>query len=361
MSQTRTRLADYDLVTDESPHIFEPWSSQWKMMQVIIALMLPLAAGTIIFGWAALLHTGVAVLTALIVEGIYEKVVRHRFTLNDLSAIITGMLVGLSMPNGATWWSTVLVVIIAMLIKLIPGGLGRNRLNPAVAGRVAYLLFPWFVNQHFANWLGKAGVELDYITSASSASAVQSVDVDTISRVTPLIFEFRNGGDFSQAPPLWDIFIGKQGGWGGAFGETSVLVISIALAYLIYRRILPWKVPLLYIGTVAIFMFIYGGFDVEYMLYHIFSGSLFFAASFMITDYPTSGMTRLSKWVMPIGTGILTGLFRTQGFSPEGVGLSILIMNAVIVYIDRIGMHKIYGQDKRPFLGLSYNDREPFK
>lgn len=358
----KTRLADYDLITEQSPHIFEPWTTQWKMLQVIIALLLPTVAATIIFGPVVLIHMAISVAVTVGVEFIYEKVVRKRVTITDLSAIITGMLVALAMPNGSAYTTTAIVALIAILVKMIPGGMGRNRFNPAVTGRVCLLLFPWLVNFQLKFWLRDYfDISIDNITAASQQAYTANLQPDAFTTVTPLIFNFRNGGDFSGAPSLWNLFIGNTGGWGGAFGETSTLVILIAMIYLIVRRIISWKSPVLFIGTVGIFMLIYGGFDFEYMMYHLLSGSLFFAGVFMITDYPTSGMTQVGKLIMPIGTGILVGLFRTQGFSPEGVGLSIVIMNAIMPYIDRMVYRKIYGHDDRPFLGMSYNDREPFK
>lgn len=358
----KTRLADYDLVTGQSPHFSEPWDTQWKMLQVIIALILPTIAGAVIFGPTVLLHVLIAVAVTVSIEFIYEKAVRNRLTVNDLSAIITGMLVALAMPNGAAYTTTAMIAAIAILVKLIPGGIGSNRFNPAVTGRVVYLLFPWLVNFQLSGWMRDwFDVSIDNISAASQQAYVPNLQPDAFTTVTPLIFNFRNNGDFSGAPSLWNLFIGNTGGWGGAFGETSTLVILIAMIYLILRRIISWKSPALFIGTVAIYMLIYGGFDFEFMMYHLLSGALVFAGVFMITDYPTSGMTEIGKLVMPIGTGILVGLFRTQGFSPEGVGLSIIIMNAIMPYVDRIVYRKIYGHKKRPFLGMGYNDREPIR
>lgn len=358
----KTKLSDYDLVTEQSPHIFEPWSVQWKMLQVVIALLLPTIAGTVLFGPRVLLHVAIGVFVTVTVEFIYEKVVRDRYTINDLSAVITGMLVALSMPNGSAYWTTALIALLAILVKLIPGGMGRNRFNPAVTGRVIYLLFPWLWNFQFTQYMRDwFGLSIDNVTTASMQAYVPNLQPDAYTTVTPLIFNFRNAGDFSGAPSLWNLFIGNTGGWGGAIGETSTLLILIAGVYLVLRRIIDWKTPTLFIGTVAIYMLIYGGFDFEFMMYHLLSGALVFAAVFMVTDYPTSGLTQHGKLIMPIGTGLLVGLFRTSGFSPEGVGLAIVTMNAIMPYVDRMLLRKIYGHDSRPFLGMSYNDREPLK
>lgn len=356
----KVSLADYNLITEESPHAHEAWSSQWKMLQVVIALSFPMIAGILIFGWQTLLHTAVGVVAAVLSEYIYEKLVRNRFTINDLSAVVTGMLVGLSMPNGAVWWGTALLSIFAIIVvKMIPGGMGRNRFNPAVTGRVVYLLFPWFVNGYIT------GFGPDSVSTASYAQAITPAGQQTIDAVTastPLYYlSWGNTSVPEGAPSLMDLFLGNNGGWGGALGETATIAILIAMIYLIARRIITPHGPLLYIGTVFLYMFIFGGFDVEYALYHILSGAVFFAATFMITDYSTSGLTPIGRIIFPIGAGLITAAFRTSGFSPEGVGLSIVIMNAVIPYVDRMVMPKIYGHKKRPNLGLGYNDREPYK
>ena len=358
----KTRLADYDLVTDQSPHIFEGWDSQWQMLQVILALMLPTLAGAILFGPTVLIHVVIAVAVTVLVEWVYERAVRKRSTIHDLSAVITGILVALSMPNGTLYATTGLVALLAILIKLIPGGMGSNRFNPAVTARVIHLLFPWFFNFQFVGWLNDFfGLSLDQVSTASLQAYVPNLGPDAYTTVTPLIFNFRGGGDFSGAPPLWDLFIGNTGGWGGAMGETSTLVILFAMVYLILRRVIVWYKPVLFIATVGLFMYFYGGMDLEFMTYHLLSGSLVFAGVFMVTDYPTAGLTRIGQIVFPIGAGLLVGLFRTQGFAPEGVGLAIVTMNAVIPYVDRLAFNKVYGHTDRPFLGMGYNDREPFK
>lgn len=356
----KTKLSDFDLVGDESPHIHEPWSSQWKMLQVIIALCIPLAAGTLIFGWQALIHTALGVLVAVATEYLYERFVRHRFTIDDLYAVVTGMLVGMSMPNGASYWATALVALFAIgVVKMFAGGLGSNRFNPAVAGRVIYLLFPWFVNGYIT------GFGADSVSTASYAHSITPAGqqtIDAVSASTPLYYlSWGNTSVPEGAPELWELFLGNQGGWGGALAETSTLAILIAMIYLILRRIITIQGPALYIGTVFIVMLVYGGFDYEFATYHILSGAVVFAGTFMVTDYSTSGLTPLSRWIFPIGAGLLTALFRITGFSPEGAGLSILAMNAIIPYIDRIGMPTIYGHESRPFLGLGHNDREPLK
>lgn len=364
-AEKKTRLADYDLVVENSPHFFEPWTSQWKMLQVVIALMFPLIASTLIFGLQVLAHAVVGVIVAVISEYLYERIVRNRFTIDDLSAVVTGLLVGMSMPSGSSLVSTAILSFIAIVVfKMIPGGMGANRFNPAVAARVLYLLFPWFWNGYIAG----VGTP-DAVATASYATAIYpkgpgtELTVDALAQATPLFYlSWGHTSVPAEAPQtLWELFLGNQGGWGGALGEVSTIAILLAMIYLILRRIISPYTSILFIGTVFIYMFVYGGFDTEFALYHILSGAVFFAGTFMVTDYSTSGLTPVSRIVFPIGAGLITAAFRTGGFAPEGVGISIVIMNAVISYVDRMTMPRIYGHKKNPFLGFGFDDREPRK
>lgn len=355
-NETKTRISDYQLLADESPHFFEKWSSQWIMLQVIIALCFPLIAGVVFFGIQTIYITLIAVLTCVISEYLYERIVRKRVTVTDLSAVVTGMLIGLSMPNGVTWWSTVLVSLFAIVIvKMIPGGIGKNRFNPAVAGRIVYLLMPWIVNTFVSGE--------DVITTASSAEAITAATpTDLVATATPLFYIGSGANEVPEgAQTIWNLFLGNQGGWGGSLGETSALALLVAMLFLIFRRIINPKIPLLYIGSVALVMLVYSGFDVEYTLYHVLSGALLLAGTFMVTDYASGGLTPMGRTLFPIGAGILTAAFRIAAFSPEGVGFSILLMNALIPFLDKEVMPRIYGHTKRPKVEPDYSLTEPLK
>lgn len=350
----KTTLADYDLVLDNSPHIFEKWSSQWIMLQVIIAMMLPLIAGIWFFGIQTLTLTSIAVISCVLSEYLYERMVRKRVTITDLSAVVTGMLIGLSMPNGASWFSVVFVSLFAIIvIKMIPGGIGKNRFNPAVGGRIVYLMAPWVVNTFVAGE--------DLITTASHAEAITTATPDDLVAAATPLYYISSGADYvpEGAQTLGNLFLGNQGGWGGSLGETSSLALLIAMAFLIIRRIINPKIPALYVGTVALIMLAYSGFDFEFMMYHIFSGALLLAGTFMVTDYASGGLTPMGRTLFPIGAGIITAAFRISGFSPEGVGFSILIMNAIVPFLDKIAMPRIYGHKKRPGVEPDYDLTEP--
>lgn len=354
----KTTLADFDLVMDSSPHVFEKWSSQWIMLQVLIALLFPLIASTIIFGVQALWVSALAIITCVISEYVYEKLVRKRVTVTDLSAAVTGLLLGLSMPNGVNWYSVVLASLFAIIIvKMIPGGIGKNRFNPAVAGRITYLMAPWVVN----GIASRFGSTVDLITTASSAEAITTATpTDLVATATPLYYISSGATEVPDgAQTLLNMFLGNQGGWGGSLGETSTIALILALLYLIFRRIINPKIPALYIGTVALIMLVYSGFDFQYMLYHLLSGALIFGGTFMVTDYASGGLTPHGRTIYPIVAGIITAAFRISPFSPEGVGFSILIMNAIIPFVDKIVMPKIYGHKKRPSVHPDYDLTEP--
>lgn len=355
-SKGKTTLADYDLVVEQSPHFFEKWSSQWIMLQVIIALCLPLIAGTFFFGLQPLYQTAIAVVVCVGSEYLYEKIVRKRVTINDLSAVVTGMLIGLSMPNGANWWTTILVSLFAIIIvKMIPGGIGKNRFNPAVAGRIVYLISPWIVNSFISGE--------DVITTASAAEAITASTPSAAELVTSATPLFYIGGGATEVPEgaqtLWNMFLGNQGAWGGSLGETSTIALLIAFAFLVIRRIIDPKIPALFVGTVALIMLAYSGFDFEFMLYHVLSGALIFGGVFMVTDYASGGLTSVGRILFAVGAGIITAVFRITYFSPEGVGFSILIMNAIVPFIDKEVMPRIYGHKKRPKVEPDYSLTEP--
>ncbi|WP_017471580.1 RnfABCDGE type electron transport complex subunit D [Amphibacillus jilinensis] len=313
------------LLHTPSPHLFSKRSSAWIMQQVLIALLFPAIAATYFFGWRVLLMIAVGIISSVGFEYAYQKLRGLTITIYDYSAAVTGMLIGLSLPVTAPWWSIIVGSAFAILIvKQLPGGIGRNAFNPAVAARVMLKVFftPWITN-----WV--------------------TPEPDVISIATPLEYV----GHFSrtvpeEVPGLWDLFIGT--GLGGNVGETSKLAILIGLIYLVVRGIINVKIPLLYILTVAIITSIYGDYSFTYMMTHVLSGTLFFGATYMATDYSSGALTPDGKTVFAIGCGILTAVIRIVFNFPGGVGFAILIMNGLAPLIDKHLAPRIYGHRKRP-------------
>ncbi|MCC5896236.1 MAG: RnfABCDGE type electron transport complex subunit D [Alkalibacterium sp.] len=317
-----------------SPHIRSKRTSAWVMDQVLVALIPPVIAATFFFGWWVLVMVAIGISTAVASEYLYQKLTYKPIKIHDHSAAVTGMLIALSLPVTAPIWMIMFGSVFAIvLVKQMNGGIGRNYFNPAVAARVAIKAFftPWL-----ANWVLPAGL---------FGSGYRGVDA--IGTATPLEF-IGNGAQrvSEQVPGLWDLFVGFN--LGGNVGETSKLAILIGMLYLIFRRIINPKVPILYIVTTFVVMGLWSSFNFDFMMTHVLTGTLFFGATYMATDYSSGSLTPEGKTVFAIGCGVLTAFFRITLDHPGGVGYSILIMNALAPFIDSKLMPRIYGHKSRP-------------
>ncbi|HOH89182.1 MAG: RnfABCDGE type electron transport complex subunit D [Clostridia bacterium] len=309
-------------LVSSSPHIRSGETTQKIMLDVIIALMPALLAGVFYFGLNALTLTAVAVAFAVATEAVMQKILGKPVTVNDLSAVVTGILIAFNVPVTLPLWMVAVGSIFAIAIaKQCFGGLGYNFINPALAAR-AMLLASWPVRM--TGWVAPGA--------------------DAVSTATPLAI-LKGGEAAGQAlPGLWDMFIGNIG---GCIGETSVLALIIGGAYLLYRRVISYRIPLVYIATVAVLSFLFGGFDADTMIYNILAGGLFLGAIFMATDYSTSPMSPKGQIIFAIGCGFLTSLIRFYGGYPEGVSYSILIMNVATPLIDKYTMPRKFGEVKK--------------
>lgn len=319
---------------EPSPHVRSKRTSAWVMDQVMIALIPPTIAAAYFFGWWVFAMVAIGIGTAVASEYAYQKLTYKPIKIHDHSAAVTGMLIGLSLPVTAPIWMIMFGSIFAIVIvKQFNGGIGRNYFNPAVAGRVVIKAFftPWL-----ANWVLPAG----FFNSGYRG-------VDAVSTATPLEYI----GHFSrtvpeEVPGFLDLFMGFN--LGGNIGETSKLAILIGMLYLIFRRVINPKVPILYIVTTFVVMGLWSSFNFDFMLTHVLTGTLFFGATYMATDYSSGALTPEGKTVFAIGCGVLTAFFRITLDHPGGVGYSILIMNALAPFIDSKLMPRIYGHKTRP-------------
>lgn len=320
------KLENTKYLVSSSPHIRSGETTQRIMMDVIIALMPALLAGVFYFGFRALTLTITAVVFAVITEAVMQRIMGKPVTINDLSAVVTGILIAFNVPATLPLWIIAVGAIFAIAIaKQCFGGLGFNFINPALAAR-AMLLASWPVRM--TSWVAPGA--------------------DAVSTVTPLSI-IKNGlqGAYSAGqaiPNVGDLFIGNIG---GCIGETSALALLIGGAYLLYRRVISHRIPVAYIVTVAVFAFLFGGFDPFVMVYHVFAGGLFLGAIFMATDYSTSPMSARGQIIFGIGCGTLTSIIRFFGGYPEGVSYSILLMNLATPLIDRYTMPKKFGEVKK--------------
>ena len=290
------------------------------MLDVIIALLPATVVSVLQFGLHPLVLILSSVCAAVFWEWGYRRLFKKETSLGDLSAVVTGFLLALTLPPTAPWWIPVFGTLFAIVIvKQLYGGIGKNFLNPALAGR-AFLLASYATIM--ANWAVPNGLR-----------AV----VDGTTMATPL------AGLYAGALP--EYFTKKAMFMGfipGSIGEISTLAILIGGLYLIYRQVISWRIPVAFIGTVALVTLIFGhsGFNhLDWMLYNVMSGSLCFVAFFMATDYATSPVTLNGQLLFGCGCGLLCVLIRYFGGFPEGSTYAVLIMNLCTWAIDK-GFHR---------------------
>ncbi len=329
------------LKNSSSPHIRKKRRSRDVMTEVIIALIPPIIAAAYFFGWWVFVQLAVAVGVSVLAEFSYQKLTHKRSTLHDRSVIVTGLLMGLSFPVSAPLWVVVAGSLIAVLIVkqwnfgFGPGGTGRNYLNPALTARV---LCKVFFTPFFANWILPGGF---------FAGPYGGYGVDAVSTSTPLEYLSRGATEVApEIPELWELFLGLN--LGGNIGETSKLAILIGMLYLIFRRVIHPKIPLLFMTSAVLVACFWSNFNLEYMLAHGLSGTLFFAATYMATDYSSGSLTPDGKTVFAIVGGALTMILRIAIGWPGAVGVAIVIMNIAAPFIDQKFMPRIYGHNKRP-------------
>ena len=331
-------LNDYKglkLIASSNPHIRNNEDTRSIMLDVIIALCPALIMSVIRFGFRALISVLVSVVSAMFFEWLYRKLMHKTQTLGDLSAAVTGVLLAFVCPVTLPYWMLIVGNFFAIfLVKQLYGGLGKNFLNPALAGRAA--LVACYTRQ-MTSWIDPA-----------SGKAPLFGGADVVTAATPLAM--MKGGEFAEVTAqysLSDMFIGNIG---GSLGEISAMMLLIGGLYLIFRKVISWQIPVAYIGTVAILTLIAApaGIDnVQYMLYNVFGGGLMLGAIFMATDYATSPVTKPGQIIFGIGCGLLTCFIRRFGSYPEGVCYSILIMNCTTWLLDKYIRPVIYGAPKK--------------
>jgi Na+-translocating ferredoxin:NAD+ oxidoreductase subunit D len=307
-----------ELLISPAPHLWRGASISRIMYIVILALLLPAGAAIYFFGWDAVWLMVACIITAVITEFVMKKLRKKPFIM-DGSAIITGLLLAMVLPPSLPVWMAVTGTIFAIIIvKECFGGLGHNIFNPALGARAFLTLcFP----VEMTTWTKPSGFSIDAVTTA-----------------TPLSSSFVWEG--SKASLYKDMLLGNTG---GSLGETSALLIIIGGLILIALRIIDWRIPLAYIGTVAAFSAIVG----EDVIFQLLAGGLMLGAFFMATDYVTSPITRRGRIIFGIGAGLITIVIRVYGGMSEGVCYSILFMNAVTPLIDRYIKTKPYGLLKK--------------
>ena len=320
----------YELTISSSPHAHSPVTTQTIMRDVLIALIPAMLGSIYFFGFRSLLVTLVSAAACVFFEWGFCKVRKLHCKTYDLSAVVTGVLLAFVCPVTIPYWTIILGDFFAIvLVKMLFGGLGKNIVNPALAGRA--FLFSWPVIM--SNW-----VKVGFDNAAGLLSTA-----DAVTAATPM--SAMHQGALPEESIL-DMFLGNIG---GCIGETSALLLIIGFVYLLYRKVITARIPLAYIGTVAILAFLFpqGNDRIAWMAAQVFGGGLMLGAIFMATDYVTSPLTKLGQIVYGIGCGIITILIRYFGGYSEGVTYAILCMNACAVLLDKIGRPVKFGAPKK--------------
>lgn len=321
----------YELTISSSPHVHSPVTTTTIMRDVLIALAPAMVGSLVVFGIRPLLVTLISMAACLFFEWGYCKIMKKGNAVYDLSALVTGALLAFVCPPTIPYWTIILGDFFAIVVvKQLFGGIGKNFLNPALAGRAFMFSWPVFMSTWvapgFRNAAPAFGSTADIVTAATPLAAMHQ-------------------GQMPEASAL-DMFLGNIG---GCIGETSALLLLIGFIYLLVRKVLTARIPIAYIGTVAVLAFLFpmGNSRIDWMLAQVFGGGLMLGALFMATDYVTSPVTKLGQIIFGIGCGILTILIRYFGGYNEGVSYAILIMNACVVLLDKIGRPVKFGAPKK--------------
>lgn len=331
-----------------SPHQNDSDNTALIMGRVIIALIPALVWACYIFGMRALSLTVISVASCMLFEFLFCVICKKPVRLYDLSAVVTGILIAFNLPVSAPLWIPVFGALFAIVVvKMLFGGLGKNIVNPALAARV-FLLMSWTGEM---TAFTKPGEKFSPFELSVSSLA------DAVSTSTPLV-SLKNT-DASKSVLEWldgksilDMFCGNIG---GCLGEVSAVLLIAGGLYLIFSGVITWHIPAAYIATVAVITcFLPHGaavLDPNYIAAQLFSGGLMLGAFFMATDYATSPLTNTGKLIYGVGCGLITVFIRYFGGYPEGVSFSILIMNLLVWYIDKLGMPRVFGTKRKKLFG----------
>jgi RnfABCDGE-type electron transport complex D subunit len=298
-----------------TPHVRDKSSTKRIMFDVCLALLPACGFGIYNFGLRALLVLVVSVASCVLFEYMYQSLMHKKLTVSDLSAVVTGMLLGMNLPHTLPLWMVVLGSAFAIIIvKQLFGGLGQNFMNPALAARCFLLI--------------------------SFAGRMTTFTYDGITGATPLAM-LKSG----ESVDVLRMFLGTTG---GTIGETSALALIIGGLYLIIRKVIVPTIPLVYIGTFSVFVLIFGGYgmDMNFLAAHLCGGGLMLGAFFMATDYVTSPVTPWGKVIFGVILGILTGVFRIFGNAAEGVSYAIIFSNLLVPLIEKITVPRAFGVEK---------------
>ena len=313
-----------------SPHVRDKSSTRSIMWDVIFALIPTSIFGIYNFGIRAAVLIAVCIATCLLSEYIWQKCMKLPLTVNDGSAVLTGLLLALNLTPTFPIWMAILGSIFAIIIvKQLFGGLGQNFMNPALGARC-------FLMVSFAGQM--TSFAHDGITGATPLAIIKAGSrSDSIQKILA-----SGDGKTQEATSLLKMFIGSTG---GTIGETCAIALLIGAAYLLIRKIISWRIPVCYIAVFAILLFGGRGFDLTYLAAELCGGGLLLGAFFMATDYVTSPITPKGQIIFGVLLGLLTGVFRVFGASAEGVSYAIIICNLLVPLIERVTIPVPFGKE----------------
>ncbi len=320
-----------ELVVSSSPHSKDHRTVSTIMGYVLVALFPATVGAVVYFGWSVLLIILISVGSCVLFEYLFNLLMKRKQTIYDCSAMVTGLLLALSMPPTVPLWLLPIGAFFAIVIvKQLFGGLGKNIFNPALSARIfLFLSFPRYMNHC---WI----TPFDGVTVATPLEYLKNSSEKLVT-ITDKI-------------SIGDCFLGNTG---GCIGETSALLLLLGGIFLLYKKVITWHIPVSFIGTVALVTLIFPRYSdisaVQYMLYHLCSGSLFMGAFFMATDYATSPVTPGGRLIYGAGCGLITILIRYFGGYLEGVSFAILLMNCFSVFLDTVTIPRNFGGERRVF------------
>ena len=311
------------LTITEGPHVFDRLSTPKMMYGVCLALIPAVIASIIFFGWKAVTLMLACMSVCVLTEAFFQKLRNKKISVDDGSALLTGLLLAMVVPPDLPLWMAILAGVFAIGIgKEIFGGLGCNIFNPALLGRA-------FLSAAFPT----------YMTVYSAPFSKFAANIDATTCATPLgLMKFE-----AIQTDIWSLFLGNVA---GSVGETSAIALLIGGIYILIRKYANWRIPVSFIGSVYILGEILHVLSPEKYpggLFHLLAGGMMIGALFMATDPVTSPVTKLGKWIFGIGCGILVIVIRLWGGQPEGVMYAILLMNALTPVLNRVSKPKRYG------------------
>lgn len=303
------------LKVSSSPHVRSKDTTDKIMLYVVLALLPTSLFGVYNFGFRAFILIAVTIASCMASELVFEKITKRPNTLNDMSAVVTGLLLALNLPVSLPYWEAALGGVFAIIVvKMLFGGLGQNFMNPALGARCFLLI--------------------------SFTGSMTAFTYDGVSTATPLAL-IKNGEELNVT--LMDMLVGKTA---GTIGETSAIAILLGAAFLVFMKVIDLKIPVSYIVTFTVFILLFGGhgFDLNFIAAQLCGGGLMLGAFFMATDYVTSPITPLGQIVFGIVLGILTGIFRMFGANAEGVSYAIIFSNLLVPLIERFTVPTAFGK-----------------